>query len=286
MRRVHWSIQGAVAAVVVLSWFQWGGCGGSDSRFCHWETVSNTNADAFVPWWDLDGGGGDGACATANACGGCSVLAVEPGTPCGACGGEFVCDGPDAVRCEDPCEQQMGCSDGEREALTDATAFPDIAGCAGAWSESGILDVEPSCSRLSGDDSINPSGLGCSPEDLCAKGWHVCASPEEVDAAMGGNGCGTDWPPDSFFAVAMSANNDGDCDPDGTNDLFGCGSAGGGAPASCAPLDRSSGDKCEDLPGTWECPGGLFGSSTEGDDVKKSGPAGGGVLCCRDPAGP
>ena len=46
-----------------------------------------------------------------------------------------------------------------------------------------------------------------SPAPLCYN--RACLLP----ANGGGMGCGTDWPPDSFFAVAMSANNDGDCDP-------------------------------------------------------------------------
>jgi hypothetical protein len=44
----------------------------------------------------------DGFCVK-NACGGCLDLQYAPGTSCGVCGsGHFVCDGSDAVRCDDP----------------------------------------------------------------------------------------------------------------------------------------------------------------------------------------
>ncbi len=277
---------------VVRSWRKWGsfglglvllaatvGCGGGGTKFCYWETVGNSNRDAFVPWWTLDGGGDGGQ--GGNACGGESVLAVEPGTPCGSCGGQFVCDGPDSVRCEDPCIETMGCADGEREGFTDATAFPNIAACAGGWTEPGILDVQPSCQHIAGDDSVNPAGLGCSAADLCAEGWHVCDSPEDV-ARSSPAGCRYPWEDGVFYAAAVSGDGGGTCTQDGTNDLIGCGSAGSSADSSCTPLNRTSGDKCGDLPDVWVCPGGLFGSETEAEDVKKDGPEGGGVLCCRD----
>jgi alpha-tubulin suppressor-like RCC1 family protein len=49
-----------------------------------------------------DGGDDGGPCegAPSNACGGCGMLAVEPGTACGFCGvDEYVCDGTDQVSC-------------------------------------------------------------------------------------------------------------------------------------------------------------------------------------------
>jgi len=249
-------------------------------------TSSDVGEDALVPWW------GDAAtcdaspCMPTNECGGLGVLAILPGEACGNCGGSYVCDGLDSVRCSDPCMDIFGCSDGEREAFTDATAFPDIAGCSGGWSEKGILDQGPLCSRLSGDDSSNPEGIGCSSADLCAEGWHICESPEEV-AASSPDGCTGDIPPNTFFAAAVSGDGGDSCDAGGTNDLFGCGTIGRGADSSCAPLTRASGDQCGDLTGEWDCPGSwLFGSDSEAEDVRKSGPGGGGVLCCRDQGGP
>jgi hypothetical protein len=176
----------------------------------------------------------------------------------------------------------IGCADGQREGFLDATAFPDIAACSGGWTEAGILGKSPVCNRLSGDDSQNPDGISCSTEDLCAEGWHVCASPGEV-ATSSPTGCaGGGFPANTFYAAAVSGEGGGECTTDGTNDLFGCGSVGSGVSASCAPLDRTSEDECEDLSGEWDCPGSfLIGSDSEAEDVRKYGSAGGGVLCCR-----
>lgn len=192
-----------------------------------------------------------------------------------------MCDGPDAVRCYDPCADEVGCSDGTREAFIDEDEFPDFAGCAGGWSEKGILDRSPLCSRVSGNDSPNPEGIGCSAADLCADGWRLCDSQAEV-AASSPDGCNGDMPVGTFFVAAVSGDGGDECTPDGINDLFGCGTVGRIAAASCAPLTRASGDQCDDIPAEWDCPGsGLFGSSTEAEDVRKHGPGGGGVLCCR-----
>jgi hypothetical protein len=265
------------------------GCGSAESGFCRWETVSNSNNDGFVPWWDMDGSVSDANCLSPNACGGCSVLAQEPGSPCGRCGGVFVCDGTDSVVCDDPCSELVGCSDGEREGFMDTATFPNIAACAGGWSEAGILDTQPQCNRLSGDDTINTNGSGCSAADLCAEGWHVCSSLSEIDGASS-VGCAYSWENGTFWVAAVSGDGSQECGTSGADDLFGCGTEGVDAELSCSPLSRSSGDKCGDLPDTWECPGGMFGSSTEAEDVKKSGPEGGGVLCCRiepiDPTDP
>jgi len=244
------------------------------------EVHSDGGVDAFVPWWDASTCDAS-VCGLTNECGGEGVLAIQPGEPCGNCGGSYVCDGPNAVRCSDPCSDLYGCSDGEREGFLDATSFPDIAACSGGWSEKGILDTAPLCSRISGDDSQNPEGIECSAADLCAEGWRVCASVTEFAAASPG-GCDGGFPAGTFYAAAVSGPGGGECNDTDTDDLFGCGTDGGGVDASCAPLERTSGDQCDDLSGEWDCPGSwLFGSDTEAEDVRKNGPGGGGVLCCR-----
>ena len=273
---LQWSLGPCVALLLFLA----GGC--HLEKNCYVKEISNDGGpDAFVPWWQLDGSTNPN-CPTTNACGGCSVLAIVPETPCGNCGGTFVCDTQDAVRCSDPCMEIVGCADGEREAFKDATAFPDVAACSGGWSEKGILHPQPKCGHLSGDDSLNPEGIGCSAADLCAEGWRVCDSIAEL-AASSPTGCAaTDFPPDTFYAVSVSGDGGDECQEGETNDLFGCGTVGRAADANCAPLDRASGDECDDIPGEFDCPGSwLIGSSTEAEDVRKNGPGGGGVICCR-----
>jgi len=53
---------------------------------------------------------------------------------------------------------------------------------------------------------------------------------------------------------------------------------GTAAAASCSPLDRFSNDRCVALGAPWSC--GVDGAA-EAANVTKSGPSGGGVLCCR-----
>jgi hypothetical protein len=173
------------------------------------------------------------------------------------------------------------------------TTFPEIAGCAGGWTIAGIINPEsgsaipPNCGRLSGDDSFNPEGWECSAADLCANGWRICSSARDVSERTKGwtKGCGADadWPPGTFFAAAVSGTGDNECKL-GVNDIFGCGSAGDGADAgTCAPLTKYSDDKCDALPSTWDCGNGYLTTNlTEAKDVKKTGPEGGGVLCCKE----
>jgi hypothetical protein len=137
--------------------------------------------------------------------------------------------------------------------------------------------------------------------DLCAVGWHVCASPADV-ASSSIDGCaGSHDAPDSFFAARISGPGCGVCAtgtaPDctgadcrvgcamtlrTTNDVFGCGTLGDApSAATCAPLDRFSNNLCTSLGGPWSCTGDPSGTR-EALDLTKTGPARGGVLCCRD----
>jgi hypothetical protein len=172
------------------------------------------------------------------------------------------------------------CADGERDGFVDAAAFPDIAGCAGGWSLAGVtVELPPGC-EASGDDADNLRGTGCHIGDLCAPGWHVCASHDEVARLAGDcSGATADLPPELplFFAQRRSGGGAA-CDARGANDLYGCGNIGTPAPG-CAPL-QISGDGCSSLGAPWSCPSGEF----EANRVLKSGPEVGGALCCRDGA--
>lgn len=171
-----------------------------------------------------------------------------------------------------------GCADGEREAFEDEDALPDIAGCAGAWQVPGVVVNVPNCNRQAGDDALDPLGTGCSVEDLCGEGWHVCLSRAEVmergitscnDHAFGG----------AFFATRQSGNGSDTCANTGVNDVFGCGDIGHTMIVGCAPLNRSTANGCAALPAPWDCDTSL---SQEAEHLVKTGPEFGGVLCCRD----
>jgi hypothetical protein len=178
-----------------------------------------------------------------------------------------------------------GCADGTREGFVSKVDHPLIAGCAGGWEVLGVRSEssrEPTCAREGGNDGPRPGGSGCSVADLCAEGWHVCEGPADV-AASSPRGCRGALPDDSppqFFATRASGPGYHRCDEDGANDVLGCGNYGreGWSP-SCGPLTRQTGDLCTSLHAPWDC--GEDGTQ-EAQHLVKSGPEGGGVLCCQD----
>lgn len=171
-----------------------------------------------------------------------------------------------------------GCADGEREALADELVYPDIAACAGGFAVPGVVVNVPFCDRQGGDDGLEPSGEGCSVEDLCSEGWHVCVDSAEVQAA-GVADCSAEAFGGSFFATRQSGEGANTCNATGVNDVFGCGDIGYGNIMGCAPLNRSSANGCSMLPAPWDCDTSL---TQEAEFITKEGPEFGGVLCCRD----
>ncbi|MFO0608758.1 MAG: hypothetical protein U0324_36665 [Polyangiales bacterium] len=219
-----------------------------------------------------------------------------------------------------------GCADGTREGFRDAKVFPDVAGCSGAWSVPGVIDapageapacpglgasastLHPACGRRAGNTGALPRGQGCNVSDLCAAGWHVCATADDVarHAPRGCDGATRPGDPPLFFAARQSSNGcvrcalgdraGADCDaaactegcaqtPRLSNDVFGCGNFGD-AVGTCAALDRFGNNLCGAFAGSsWSCdaPGAADDNGLcEAYTVAKSGPDHGGVLCCRD----
>jgi hypothetical protein len=174
----------------------------------------------------------------------------------------------------------IGCADGTREALLDEVVHPTVAACAGGFWVPGVVAPVSTCGRQGGNDGPTPDGMGCSIEDLCASGWHLCASRHEV--AMAGLGdCNAQAWGGQFFATGQSGNGANACADTGTNDVFGCGDVGYDNISGCAPLNRSTGNLCVNLPGAWTCSEDAYAEATH---VTKPGPAVGGALCCRDGA--
>jgi hypothetical protein len=96
---------------------------------------------------------------------------------------------------------KMGCSDNTREGYVDASKFPGLASCAGAWTIAGVNfhhpkpantlcpkisedlihnTLAPACERKAGNNNTNKSGSGCNVADMCAPGWHVCRGKDDV----------------------------------------------------------------------------------------------------------
>lgn len=170
----------------------------------------------------------------------------------------------------------VGCADGTREDLTDEAAYPSIAACSGGFWIPGVNLDTPLCERQGGNDGAFPDGMGCSIDDLCAAGWHVCTSRQEVMAAN--LDCdGVSWT-NGFFATGQSGLGSNTCNDTGTNDVFGCGNAGYTNISGCAPLNRSTSNLCVKLAGPWSCDD----ANDEVATLAKTGSDFGGALCCLD----
>jgi hypothetical protein len=202
-----------------------------------------------------------------------SQAAIDLGEPPG------VSNAPDIV----------GCSDGSREGFRDLANYPNIAGCAGAFDQPGVVgpaDLRPACGLLAGDTNSNRSGTGCNAADLCAAQWHVCRNGDDVAHHSPTGDCEGCVPAGEprFFLVASGASPMGICtpDPQEMNDLHGCGGLGQPETQDCAPLSRRMGfADCLATGGVWMC-GGQADSLREAKLVKKAGTTLGGALCCRD----
>jgi hypothetical protein len=233
-----------------------------------------------------------GSCCTdADCSGGLACVANQ----CAACTGDAQC-GTGQICQSGVCASATGCSDGTREGYDDVTDFPRVAGCAGGWAVKG-MGATAACNHASGNSSSNPNGTACSVADLCTANFHVCASDSEVSASSP-DGCGDSTLGSSaavFFATQESGPGCTLCEGQGgtaacsfstcsgcggtncENDLFGCGDLGNTPNSTCGVLNETSGDLCSALGAPWSC--GTDGC-TEWANVTKTGPAGGGVLCC------
>lgn len=182
----------------------------------------------------------------------------------------------------------IGCSDGTREYFVDPVTQPEIAGCDAGFDVPGVTTPEsmsPACGRISGNDSANPDGAGCSAEDACSEGWHVCHGSADVAASSATGQCEPSLGVTPVFYITRQAQDEmGLCAaPPATNNIAGCGSLGAvPSDPGCLPLDRRMRVQ-ECIPtGNWYCGNGANEGLIEAQVVMKFGSGEGGVLCCRD----
>jgi hypothetical protein len=265
-----------------------GGVGGTTTTGAGGVGGTTTTGAGGVGGSSTTGAGGVGGSTTgAGGAGGFTT------TSAGGSGGSTTTSTTNTV------VNESGCSDGEREYFMPylGNAYKDIAGCAGGFFVSGITtpaSMQPQCGRNSGDDSANPNGQGCSVEDLCSAGWHVCKSAGEVKNKSGyngyGGGCASLWnAPDQLWLTRQAQLDNGDCaGPPAKNNLTGCGTGFGSNPDwSCGPLNRSVNYQACIPTKAWFCGNGQqndpnSGLLNEAEIVQKQGPEEGGVICCRD----
>ncbi len=128
----------------------------------------------------------DGICPTGLTCR--AGICVDPSTPDD---GPIVdttqrdAPLPDARTPDGP--DNVGCSDGAREAFTDMQAFPNVAGCAAAWN--GAVGMRAAATGAVCGDDIQ---LCAVPADACSTGWHICGTagqPTELTSRVSATAC-------------------------------------------------------------------------------------------------
>ena len=133
-----------------------------------------------------------------------------------------------------------------------------VTACTGTWSVPGIRTAAT---------AQQPSVAA----NLCGSGYRVCKKDQVATCV----GISNKAP--GFFAADQSSNGGAICTSTGANDLFGCGLSGNKPTSSCSPLNKTSGNLCNTIPGQgWNC--GTNGAA-EFDNVTKTAGSGG-VLCC------
>lgn len=208
-----------------------------------------------------------------------------------ACGStQFVsADGGGDASGDGAASSPAGCADGTREAFVDLGKFPAIAGCSGGFGVAGTASAAsnmPSCDRQGGNGGANPNGTGCTVEDLCAAGWHVCRTAQDVQASLPAavTSCGVvDGTMTGFWATRQTTDSSWRCGgaAGSTNNIVGCATANAPrmADPSCAPLSHTmSYVECNLLAG-WMCS--AAAPDNEAATVVKNGPSAGGAMCCR-----
>jgi hypothetical protein len=247
-----------------------GGTGGSGGMSSTSTFVASSSATTTSSGMGGSGTGGQGGATTASSSGQGGMATSSSSS--GQGGGPTV----------DP----IGCSDGTREYFADMASQPNIAGCSGGWSIVGVTtpgSMQPACNRVSGNDSSNPNGMGCSVEDLCAAGWYVCHGAGDVGAHSSNGQCEPSTGTTQTFWLTRQVQDDqGFCSaPPDTNNITGCGNLGGTPIGGCDPLVvRMRNYDC--IPTQfWACGTTQTGGTTEANIVRKDGPGEGGVLCCK-----
>ena len=177
----------------------------------------------------------------------------------------------------------VGCSDGSREAFKIVSQWPNVAGCDGGWTVPGVLSavsMNPACNRNAGNSSSNPAGSGCSVADLCAPGWEVCPDRNTFDNKSP-TGCALDFNTSLYLVrQGMSSFGTGCSFATSANNIIGCGQDLGNQPASsCSPLNTYMTLSACNADPFWNCGN---DATNEGQNVVKSGPGHGGVICCKE----
>ena len=212
------------------------------------------------------------ACPTGQTCDPRTSSCVFPGAPTddAANDARVINDArTDAVPPDSP--NLSGCSDGEREAFTNITDYPRIAGCAASWQGTPSMRA-PAEGAACGDDL----GACAVPASACELGWHVCATSGAFTelTAISAEACHGAAATGRFLAASSHCTSTSACQYAAILPCFEAGFCS--EPVCCGP-------DCYPSPG---CPDGVWSAGTwtsapasEGCGAQPSA-QGLGVLCC------
>lgn len=180
----------------------------------------------------------------------------------------------------DAMAEVVGCADATREAFTNLSLYPNVAGCGGTWKVPGLLAARvPGC-ETSGNSGPNGE---CAAADLCSVGWHICTTAMDVAVSGIVADCNAEQNfTTEFFATAQPSVGNECMSTASSDQVVGCGVTGVNLPlqtSMCAPLTHGSGGFCTQLSGdgAWMCEQ----ATNPITNIVKLQQADGGVMCCK-----
>ena len=172
-----------------------------------------------------------------------------------------------------------GCSDNTREGFVNGERFPDIASCAGDFTDRNLRATRTNTTCGNSLDVTCPTA-----EDLCAEGWHICmrnGNSADLRDRVSASQCNSNVAGNDYFVTGSShCNSSGPCL---YNEPLSCmTSVACSQPVICGPCpgeDSNCLGSCKDT--VWEgetriAPNDTNNSCGNVDDTVH------GVLCCKD----
>lgn len=194
------------------------------------------------------------ACAdhATGPCGGALDLEAVPGDPCGACGlGTYVCEGPDAVRCD-------GASLGLNACQTCGTLPAGVGDpcreCGGAWAcdEDGLLVCnEPARNACGGCGALDAV-----PGAACDGGTWACTAEDTLECVTSSgpmNACGGESTLELLPGSSCGACGGGYVACAGAENVVCRDATPVNACGGCGPLQGEPGKRCSSTGWRWAC---------------------------------
>ncbi len=169
-----------------------------------------------------------------------------------------------------------GCSDGTREGFTNETRFPDIASCAGDFTDRNLRATRSNTTCGNSLDATCPTA-----EDFCAEGWHICMRnglSADLSDRISAEECNSDTAGEGIFVAASShCTSSGPCN---YSEPYGCLPSGGCSEAIACGNANDEGC-CQDA--VWLEATHIANVSDSLEDGCGNAPdIVSGVLCCKD----